>query len=113
MKQDGKTLTEQLLFTQPHIADEKPETVQEAFRFCEDYKAFMDASKTEREAAQEIERRVLAAGYKAFVPGQQYDAGEKVYFVNRAKSVLCATIGQKPHPAPRSPLRNRPNGKTS
>ena len=44
----GKELQEKLTFTQPHIADEQPDAVAEAERFCVDYKAFLDAAKTER-----------------------------------------------------------------
>ena len=35
----GKELQEKLTFTQPHIADEQPDAVAEAERFCVDYKA--------------------------------------------------------------------------
>ena len=42
----GKELQEKLTFTQPHIADEQPDAVAEAERFCVDYKAFLDAAKT-------------------------------------------------------------------
>ena len=38
----GKELREKLTFTQPHIADEQPDAVAEAERFCVDYKAFLD-----------------------------------------------------------------------
>ena len=34
----GKELQEKLTFTQPHIADEQPDAVAEAERFCVDYK---------------------------------------------------------------------------
>ncbi|MEG1381563.1 MAG: aminopeptidase [Ruthenibacterium sp.] len=94
-KQDGKALAEKILFTQPHITDAAPDVAEKAFAFCEDYKAFLDAGKTEREAASEIERRVLKAGYVPFVVGKTYEAGEKIYHVNRKKSVICATIGAK------------------
>ena len=40
----GKELQEKLTFTQPHIADEQPDAVAEAERFCVDYKAFLDAA---------------------------------------------------------------------
>ena len=55
----GKELQEKLTFTQPHIADEQPDAVAEAERFCVDYKAFLDTAKTEREAAAEVERRAV------------------------------------------------------
>ena len=94
-QQDAKTLAEKILFTQPHITDAAPDVAEKAFAFCEDYKVFLDAAKTEREAASEIERRAIKAGYAAFVVGKTYKAGEKVYFVNRGKAVICATIGKK------------------
>lgn len=98
MKQEtnGKELAQALLFEQKHIADIDANACDAAQAFCEDYKAFMDAAKTEREAAAEVEARLVKAGYQLFVPGVEYKAGEKIYFVNRAKSVLCATIGTKP-----------------
>ncbi|MEG1924963.1 MAG: aminopeptidase [Ruthenibacterium sp.] len=94
-KQDGKALAEKILFTQPHITDAAPDIAEKAFAFCEDYKAFLNAAKTEREVASEVERRVLKAGYVPFVVGKTYHAGEKIYFVNRGKAIICATIGKK------------------
>lgn len=92
----GKKLEEELLFTPKHIADVDAEAVEKAFAFCEDYKVFMDAAKTEREAATEVERRLIAAGYALFDHNKKYNAGDKIYFVNRHKAVVCATIGTKP-----------------
>ena len=94
-KEDAKKLQEKLFFTQPHIADEVPSAVKKADKFCKDYMDFLDTAKTEREATQEIEKRLVAAGYKAFDSKSKYKAGDKVYFVNRAKSIIAATIGKK------------------
>ena len=93
----GKELQEKLTFTQPHIADEQPDAVAEAERFCVDYKAFLDAAKTEREAAAEVERRALAAGYRPMQrTGVTYKAGDKVFYNNRGKAMLLATLGKRP-----------------
>ena len=82
----GKELQEKLTFTQPHIADEQPDAVAEAERFCVDYKAFLDAAKTEREAAAEVERRALAAGYRPMQrTGVTYKAGDKVFTTTAAR----------------------------
>ena len=62
----AKDLEKELLFSQPHISDEWPAAREEAEAFCEDYKAFLNNAKTEREAAAEIEKRLVAAGYRPF-----------------------------------------------
>ena len=81
----------------PHIADEQPDAVAEAERFCVDYKAFLDAAKTEREAAAEVERRALAAGYRPMQrTGVTYKTGDKVFYNNRGKAMLLATLGKRP-----------------
>ena len=96
-KSKGKELQETLMFTQPHIADERPELTEKAARFCEDYKAFLDASKTEREAVSEVERRLLAAGYQPLQrTGVTYKPGDRVYYNNRGKAILCSTFGKQP-----------------
>ncbi len=96
-KTKGQELAEKLTFTQPHIADAQPEALKEAQAFCEDYKAFLDAAKTEREAVKEIERRLVKAGYKPLdrTAKKPYKAGDKVYYNNRGKSILAATIGKQ------------------
>lgn len=96
-KSKGKELQEALSFTQPHIADARPELTEDAAHFCEDYKAFLDAAKTEREAVNEVERRLLDAGYQPLQrTGKAYRAGDKVYYNNRGKAILCATFGKQP-----------------
>lgn len=96
-KSKGKALQEALCFTQPHIADERPELTEQAQRFCEDYKAFLNAAKTEREAVEAVEQRLVRAGYRPLQrTGSAYHAGDKVYYNNRGKAILCATLGKQP-----------------
>ena len=86
------------LFYQPKNgqlrADEA--TLAAAQDFCEDYKRFLDAAKTEREAVKEIVARAKAKGYVPFDPKATYAAGDKVYLNNRGKAVILATIGTEP-----------------
>ena len=63
--------------------------------FCEDYKAFLDASKTEREAVKETVRRAREAGFAEFEYGRDYPAGSKIFKVNRGKAVMLAVIGKQ------------------
>ena len=71
-------------------------TIKAAFDFCEDYKAFLDASKTERESVTEIIARAEAKGYVPFDRNAEYKAGDKVYYNNRGKSIILSTIGTDP-----------------
>ena len=72
------------------------EEMEKANAFCEDYKAYLDAAKTEREAAEEAIRLAKAAGFSEFVIGKKYNAGDRVYVNNRGKSVAFAVIGEEP-----------------
>lgn len=92
----GQKLEDELLYKQPLLMDVDNDVNNKAQIFCEDYKSFLNAAKTEREAATEIENRLIKSGYKAFVIGAKYNAGDKIYYVNRHKAVLCATIGSNP-----------------
>ncbi len=69
--------------------------VEQADAFCEDYKAFLDAAKTEREAVEYAISHAEAAGFKAFDPKQAYRPGDKVYYNNRGKAVILAVIGKQ------------------
>ncbi len=95
-KSAGKLLEEQLTFRFPHIGKEAPQQVEEAAAFCEDYKAFLNEGKTERECVEAAVKRLEAAGYTAVDFTKQYQPGDKVYFVNRKKAIIMTTFGQKP-----------------
>ena len=93
-KKSGKEL-EKLLYKNETVADCMPDQMAAAHEFCEGYKHFLNAAKTEREVVAYSEDLLRGAGYKPFVPGQQLNPGDKVYVINRKKCVLAATIGQK------------------
>ena len=91
---DKETLTN-LLYKNESVADLAPETMAQADAFCEGYKKFLDNGKTEREACAYSEGLLKAAGYRPFVPGEALRPGDKIYWINRKKCVLAATIGKK------------------
>ena len=65
--------------------------------FCEGYKEFLFKCKTEREAAAYAEARAIAAGFKPFNEfGEPLKAGEKVYVMNRGKSIMLCVKGKRP-----------------
>ena len=56
--------------------------------FSDDYMVFLDRAKTERMAAKEIVRLAEEAGYKDFHAVDQLKRGDKIYFLNKEKSVV-------------------------
>ena len=91
---DKETL-KNLLYKNESVADLAPETMAQADAFCEGYKKFLDNGKTEREACAYSEGLLKAAGYRPFVRGEALRPGDKIYWINRKKCVLAATIGKK------------------
>ena len=69
--------------------------VLKADEFCEGYKKFLDNAKTEREATAVICEEAVKRGYEEFDPDKKYEAGAKIYYVNREKAIILAVIGKK------------------
>ena len=63
--------------------------------YCEDYKRFLDAGKTERECVDETLRLAEKHGFKPYTRGMALNPGDKVYRVNRGKAVMLAVIGTR------------------
>ncbi|MDY5484224.1 MAG: aminopeptidase [Clostridium sp.] len=95
MEQSAKELQKSLTWEFPHIAKEAPQQKEEAFSYCEGYKAFLNAAKTEREFTKEAVKMLQKAGYRPYESGKEYQAGEKVYYVNRKKSLVMTTFGRR------------------
>ena len=64
--------------------------------YCEQYKAFLDVSKTERECVVSAIRLAEAKGFKSYTPGMDITPGDKLYYNNRGKAIMLMIIGQKP-----------------
>lgn len=64
--------------------------------YCEGYKRFLDAGKTERSCALYTEELAKTHGFRPLVRGEKLSPGDKVYRVNRGKGVMLAVIGQQP-----------------
>ncbi len=72
------------------------ELLAEADRYCEGYKAFLNAAKTEREAVKEAISKAEQNGFTAFQYGKAYKAGDKVYINNRGKTAAFVVVGEDP-----------------
>ena len=96
MSDEIKELKKKLLSTKKNgydCVDEGYETAMNAY--CEGYKAFLDAGKTERLCALEAIRMAEGAGYRPYVRGMEVKSGDKLYVSNRGKGVMLAHIGEK------------------
>lgn len=71
------------------------EELQKADAFCEEYKNFLNFSKTEREAVHYAVARAEKLGFTPFDAGKAYKAGDKVYLNNRGKALILAVVGKK------------------
>ena len=92
----AKQAAEQLLYQPEYAADKNADVKAKAAAFAEGYKTFLNAAKTEREAAAASEKLLVEAGYEKFEPKKVYAPGQKIYFIQEHKAVVAATIGQKP-----------------
>lgn len=90
-----KELREKLLSNRKNGYDRVKSADEEAMKaYCEGYKAFLDAGKTERECTTELVRLAEQAGYRPYTRGMDLKTGDKVYLNNRGKSVYLAYIGK-------------------
>ena len=92
----AKEQREKLIWEFPNIGKKAPEQEEKAFAYCEGYKEFLNAAKTERKFVREAVLRLKEAGYEEFEEGKIYQPGDKVYQINRKKALLMSTFGKRP-----------------
>ncbi|MGM0378268.1 MAG: aminopeptidase [Bacillota bacterium] len=73
---------------------EKTDIKDEVFDFGEEYKEFLDNSKTERLCFKEILKYAKENGFKSIEEFDRLETGDKVYIVNKEKSIIMSVIGK-------------------
>ncbi len=84
----------ELKYTRKNVYKEADgKELEKIYDFAEDYKRFLDNSKTERDAA--VTARAIAEenGFKPFSFKEKLKAGDKRYFINRHKNVFLISVG--------------------
>lgn len=80
-----------------NLADSEREAL---FAYGERYKAFLDAGKTEREAAAEMLRQAHSHGFvdlaDVLAAGNMPAPGTKIVYNHKNKAVVCFVVGKKP-----------------
>ncbi len=67
---------------------------EEIFKFAEEYKAYLDSVKTEREFVTVTEAELQKNGFKNVNDVKELKRGDKVYFNNRDKNLVAVIIGE-------------------
>lgn len=66
------------------------------FEFSSNYMNFLNISKTEREFVKNARKLADENGYKDIMEFDSLKPGDKIYFINREKSMYLAIIGTEP-----------------
>ena len=67
----------------------------EVFKLGDDYRAFMDASKTERLTIKEIVKRAELEGFVNIESKKDLNPGDKLYYVNKGKNAVLVVVGKE------------------
>jgi len=63
--------------------------------YCKDYMAYLNDSRTEREAVKNAIALAKERGFVEYKPGMKLEPGTKIYKNNRGKALILAVIGKK------------------
>ncbi len=95
-KSRAEELKEKLFYNPKHASEViSQEETDKADAFCDEYKNFLNKAKTEREAVVYVLEKAKKNGFVEFDRAKKYNAGDKVYYNNRGKSIILAVIGKK------------------
>ncbi|MCL2030287.1 MAG: aminopeptidase [Oscillospiraceae bacterium] len=83
---DGKSGYERLYDGQWELAE----------AYCEGYKSFLNAGKTERDCVSEAVFQAERHGFVPYTPGMEVKAGDKIYLTRMDKTCVLAVVGRKP-----------------
>lgn len=72
------------------------ECKERIFIFSDEYIYFLNKVKTEREAVKFVKKMLDENGFTDIVSKEQLLPGDKVYYINRDKSMFMAVIGKEP-----------------
>ena len=68
---------------------------EEIFNLSKKYMDFLNVAKTEREFIKQAKKLAIDNGYRDIAEFEALKPGDKVYFINREKSMYLAIIGEK------------------
>ncbi len=75
--------------------EQSSEMTAKAFEFAKDYVAYLDSSKTEREAVSSAIELARAEGFVEYKMGDKIERGNRYYLNNRGKSLILFVPGSE------------------
>ena len=91
-----KELYESLTYENKNAYLEMSEAEMDEMKsLCDDYRAFLNNGKTERECVREAVKMVKAAGFSDLADKGELKPGDKIYKINRNKNIFVAVIGSE------------------
>lgn len=90
----GELLNESLVYKRKKVS-EFIKDKDEVEKFSDEYKYFLDNAKTERMATNYIINLLQQNGFECYDKNKKYNSGDKVYTINRGKSIICCVFGKE------------------
>lgn len=95
MAENESTIEDELSFSPKNIWKKiDKEKEEKIFDFTKDYSDFLNTAKTERKSVEESEKILRENGFKSISEYDKLEEGDKVYLINRNKSLAAAVIGK-------------------
>ena len=95
--EEKKDYRKELFYEKKNGYDSMDAAAREAMEaYCEGYKAYLNYSRTEREAVTNAISLAEREGFVEYAAGMALKAGDKVWFNNRGKALMLMVVGKKP-----------------
>lgn len=88
-----QSLQDKLFWSFPH-ADPKQSNSEQIELFANGYKDYLNQAKTEREFVFFVQNELKKYNYQKFDLTKKYKSGDKIFYINRNKSLILSTIGK-------------------
>lgn len=96
-KTEGSSLKEKLFNVKKsgwnNLGDEELEAI---FKYADEYMYFLNNSKTEKDVVKTSKEVLLKNGFKEITEKEELNLGDKVFYINRNRSIYAAVIGEDP-----------------
>ncbi len=94
-KMEDKEIYKKLAYKTKNVYQEIPADERRIMLdICDEYRAFLDEGKTERECVKLATCMAEKNGFVPFSEKESLKCGDRVYFTNRKKNILLAVIGE-------------------
>jgi len=92
-KDEKSKIEKELFFERKNAWEQLAEEKKLAYRYCDDYKEFLDNNKSEREIVSWAERQAKKQGFVKLEEATQNT--KKIYVINRAKNIMLIDLGNE------------------